>query len=285
MGKVEFLNRLKNGLRFRLPRGRIKEIIAEYERYFEQNKDMGEEEIVAACGDINLIIVEHLGADMVTHLPVRVLILIILSFAIHRSLFDFPVAMFVNNEAVAIVFSAFLTLIFGVVFLVVVGRSSVDITRRFSRRIVDAYILNFLITTVVGVLATAAMFTLASDVYIFEIIDSFPTISPSNIGYVFFTILSLLNGGFILAAAAGAFSAIRIGFWSVPIVFINLISCSYISRLVIFLSSLTMPEDIQGMVGGYIAALVTEIIFKALTVLVFMVVAYLLLRRRNVSST
>ncbi len=75
MSKVEFIRRLKSGLRFKLSRKRIKEIVAEYEIYFDNNNTADEEDIVEQCGDVKLIIAEHLGADATPYLSVRIVLL------------------------------------------------------------------------------------------------------------------------------------------------------------------------------------------------------------------
>ncbi len=173
-----------------------------------------------------------------------------------------------------------LTLLFGIVYIVVMGRCSADVSKRLTRRIIIAYSLNLTFCLLIGVAVTAAMLTLTSDVYIFDIIDGIPTISPSEIGYVFFTVLSIINYIYIFAAMFSAFSSIRIGFWAVPLVFINLIGCTFLSQLVVLLSSLTA----MGIVEGYVSGLVATITLKAIAVTVFCIVAFLVIRRRNVST-
>ncbi len=253
-----------------------------YERYFTENADKSEEELVAQCGDVDLIISEQLGGMPTTWLPIRILLLLALSILSHYQLFvraTFPLS--ISTLFDITVFTMMMVLLISG-FVVIMGRAMIDITKKPTRRIIVGYIVNFAIVLIIGILINYIFFSTVHDQKIFSIIDAMTTeITPSNIGYIFATCLEILNLAVTLTAAGWALMSIRIGFFALPMVCLNLSLCTFFTACARFLSQLSSPEDIERQLSSHVGLIALELVIRLSICTLLCFVMYTIIRRRN----
>ncbi len=276
MTKKDFLSRLRSGLWFSLPKKRVNEIVAEYEQYFKQNIEEDETELVERCGDVKLIVREHIGGASASFISIRVLLLLAVSLFLYQYTFMIPLGYYISSDGITLLFNVLLSAVVGVLYAaVMIG--PIFTLPKISRRIITLYSVNTAIAIILGIMSTVFTFVSISDVYIF-LPDS---IAPSEVGLVFFNILTVVCCLFILLTIISALYSQRIGFWAVPLIFINVTAITFYSSIADMLTSLNSPEELTANLWDNITQLTAEILIKAMVFTAISLTAYRLIRRRN----
>ncbi len=265
-----------------LPYKKVVKIVSEYEQYFEENKDTPQEELIAQCGDVELIISEQLGGMPITRLPIRIILLLVMTVIAHYQLFvrvAFPLS--TSTPFNIAVFTLMMVLIIAGYALIMGGAVS-NISKKMTRKLVCAYIVNAVIALFIGIAINIVFLNTVHDQKIFETLDAMSTsISPSNIGYIFATFLEIFNLLFIVTAAVWALMSVRVGFYALPAVCANLSLCTFFTACARFLSQLSSPEDIERQLSTHVLLIVLEIVIKFSVCTVLCLVLYRIIRRKN----
>ncbi len=148
MKKSEFMKKLKSGLRFQLPRSEFKAVLKQYDKFFEENKHRPEEEVVAECGNIEMIISENLGGrKAVSNVNLRIFALFVLSIIYYLFIFWDH---YWDHYNLFITNFAFIYLYFLAIILVI-GRERVFSKDIKIKNLNKIYIVNFLVLILVAV--------------------------------------------------------------------------------------------------------------------------------------
>ncbi len=279
MSKKEFIYRIKLGLWPYLPRHRVNGIVSEYERYFNENKDTNEEELVARCGDVGLIIGENIEGKPTRFLAVRVIILLVVAFVLYQYGFNFPIGFFLSHDGFTFVLNIIFSIVCGVAMVVTMGYPICKLPK-FDSKLSALYVANAVFCLFVGIISTFVIFSFITSVYKFDA----NTISPSNIGLVLFSVLTVIYLLFLTLTILSATFSLRAGLWAMPLIFINIVSLSFYTSLADFLGSLASPELMPQVLSEYIVNLTFELVVKVICFSLLFFVSYRIIRRRNDST-
>ncbi len=160
MTKNQFLNKLKIGLFLRLPYKQAKETITQYREFFEENKDRTEEELVAECGDIDLIIAENSGNHLdLSWINVRLFCILLIMFmnrtVLDRGLLNYGHADFDLFTSIVRLIAAFILVL---VSVFVIGRKHVTKSVETSKMVIVFAILNVIFVALAQYIVSYELF-------------------------------------------------------------------------------------------------------------------------------
>ncbi len=263
MDKNKFLKQICRGLWLQVPRDRIDEVVAEYEKYFSENSESPEHEVVEWCGDVGLIVEEHLDGSSIGRLPLRVGLLVILVFISHYFLFEFPLREFTDSVWFNLAVKVVLTVLVVVTFAAIMYKGIFNFKKHSTPKSNIFLWISAAITISLGGGVTAIFFTIVDKLRDFEFESGVvSTIAPSELGVLFTYVLVTANILTLAVAAIWAIMSVRIGKFAMIGLMIHVISCTFYSSMAGFLSQLSSLDTLSQNIRTYLVLLLVELVVK-----------------------